>query len=261
MNPADITPLILTYNEESNIGRCLERLRWAPRVLVMDSGSSDETLAICATFPNVEVIHREFDNHMNQWNTGLSHVRSRWVLALDADYMIDQAFADELAEINDSGSEIAWQARFTYHTFGKCLRGTLYPPRVLLFNPKTCSYVQDGHTQLLQINGDIATLRCPVRHDDRKPLARWLDSQRGYATLEADKLGSPQHSPSGWPDRLRAMIWPAAPAALVYTLFAKRLILDGWPGIFYALQRTYAELLLSLELLDRRLRRRTSEKM
>jgi hypothetical protein len=50
------------------------------------------------------------------------------------------------------------------------------------------------------------------------------------------------------------MIWPAVPASLIYTLLAKRVILDGWPGWYYAFRRTYAELLLSLELLDRKLR-------
>jgi hypothetical protein len=55
-------------------------------------------------------------------------------------------------------------------------------------------------------------------------------------------------------DRLRRMIWPAAPAAFLYTLLLKGVILDGWPGWFYALQRTYAELVLSLILLERKIR-------
>ena len=256
MNLADITPLILTYNEAPNIRRCLELLRWAPRVLVMDSGSTDETLAICKSFPNVEVVHRSFDNHTNQWNAGLAEVHTAWVLALDADYITNQAFADELAGLETHGPQTEWRAHFVYCTFGKRLRGTLYPPRSVLFDPRSRRYEQDGHTQVLCSQGPVADLQCPIAHDDRKPLTCWLDAQRRYAALEAEKLGSPEHSPTGWPDRLRTMIWPAAPAALVYTLFVRRLILDGWPGIFYALQRTYAELLLSLELLDRRLAQR-----
>jgi hypothetical protein len=56
------------------------------------------------------------------------------------------------------------------------------------------------------------------------------------------------------------LIWPAAPAAFVSTLLAKGCLFDGWPGWFYALQRTYAELLLSLELLDRRLTEKRDER-
>src|SRR5262249_35942549 len=85
------------------------------------------------------------------------------------------------------------------------------------------------------------------------PLSRWLESQCNYARLEAQKLIEDANGPQSMADRLRMWIWPAAPAAFLYTLFFKGCLFDGWPGWFYALQRTYAELLLSLELLDHRL--------
>ena len=53
---ADITPVILTYNESANIGRSLERLTWAREVVVVDSGSTDDTLAIVARFANARVL-------------------------------------------------------------------------------------------------------------------------------------------------------------------------------------------------------------
>ena len=56
-------------------------------------------------------------------------------------------------------------------------------------------------------------------------------------------------------DRLRLMGWPAPPLVLLYVLFAKRAVLDGPAGWFYAFQRLLAEVLLALELLDRRLSR------
>ena len=52
---ADITPVILTYNESANIGRSLERLTWAREVVIVDSGSTDDTLAIAGRFPNARV--------------------------------------------------------------------------------------------------------------------------------------------------------------------------------------------------------------
>ena len=54
----DITPIIITYNEEANIARTLDRLIWARRILVIDSGSTDGTLDIIRSYPRAEVVHR-----------------------------------------------------------------------------------------------------------------------------------------------------------------------------------------------------------
>lgn len=253
MNLGEITALILTWNEAPNLKRCLERLRWAQRIVIVDSGSKDETLAIAATFSQVEVAQRAFDNHTAQWNYGVDQVTTPWVLALDADYMVPESLPEELLDLAPDDETSAYEATFRYCVMGRPLRGSLYPPRALLFRKDRCRYVQDGHTQLLQVEGKVGRLRSIIDHDDRKPLGRWLNSQRHYAVLEAEKLCS-NAEVHGWPDRLRRMIWPAAPACFLYTLFVKGVILDGWPGLYYVLQRTYAELLLSLEMLDRKIR-------
>src|SRR6476660_1490961 len=84
----DLTALILTSNEEANIGRTLEALRWLTRVVIIDSHSTDRTVEIARSFPNVQVKQRAFDTHANQWNAGLNSVETEWVLTLDADYVL-----------------------------------------------------------------------------------------------------------------------------------------------------------------------------
>ena len=71
MNLDDITPLILTHNEEANIDRALRSVSWAKRVVVVDSGSADATAEIVAEHDNAEFISRAFDHHAAQWNFGL----------------------------------------------------------------------------------------------------------------------------------------------------------------------------------------------
>ena len=103
---ADITPVILTYNESPNIGRSLERLTWAREVVIVDSHSTDDTLAIAARFPNVRVVQRSFDSHARQWRFAVEEtgITSDWVLRLDADYMVEPGLRDEMAGLRPERS-------------------------------------------------------------------------------------------------------------------------------------------------------------
>src|SRR5262249_35503532 len=116
-------------------------------------------------------------------------------------------------------------------------------------------YIQDGHTQKLVLDGPLAALQAPIRHDDRKPLSRWLASQDAYMRQEAEKLWATPLARLSWSDRVRRPLVAAPLLALVYCLVVKRGLLDGWAGWHYALQRTTAEALLSLRLLEKVLAR------
>src|SRR4051794_39411210 len=86
--------VILTKNEEPNIKRVMDRLQWLERVVVIDSFSTDATLEILRCYPNAAVHQRAFDTHAKQWNYGLSLCNTEWILSLDADYVLNDAFVD-----------------------------------------------------------------------------------------------------------------------------------------------------------------------
>jgi len=131
MNIEEITPLILTYNEAPNIGRALQNLKWASRIIVVDSQSTDSTVEIANSFPNVRIVSRAFDEHTNQWNFGLDQIESKWVLTLDADYVVPDLLRQEIALIS-TDTEVFY-ASFLYCVYGRKLRASLYPPRAVLF--------------------------------------------------------------------------------------------------------------------------------
>ena len=248
-----LTPLILTYNEQENIGRTLAALAWAPEVVIIDSFSADATLSLArAAHPNVRIVQRAFDNHTAQWNFGLDQVKTPWVLSLDADYEVSPALADEIRRLQPVEELAGYAANFTFRVFGRQLRTSVYPPRTVLFRKDRARYLDDGHTQRLQTDGAVRALDGVIYHDDRKPLSRWLRSQDRYMVIEAHHLlTSPVDSLSPQ-DRLRRRGTWAPVVMCFYLLFAKRLLLDGWPGWHYTLERTLAEALLALRILSER---------
>ncbi|MBW4686007.1 MAG: glycosyltransferase family 2 protein [Komarekiella atlantica HA4396-MV6] len=246
----EITPLILTYNEAFNIERTLQHLTWANKIIVIDSYSTDETLEVLHSYSQVKVFQRKFDTHGKQWNYGLEQVESKWVLSLDADYVVTDDLRTEIIDLPADGQINGYFARFKYCVFGKPLRGTILPPRQVLFRKDKAVYIDDGHTQLLQLAGKSATLTGYIHHDDRKPLNRWLWAQDRYMVIEVKKLLETPMSELNWGDRIRRQKILAPFIILVYCLILKGGILDGWHGWYYTFQRVLAEILLAIRLIE-----------
>lgn len=250
----NITGYVLTMNEAPNIERTLAKLTWLSEVVVLDSGSSDETVAIASRFPNVRVVTRAFTTHADQANYALEQtgITTEWVLALDADYVLTDEIVREIQALHPDPQTVGFQASFAYCIDGRPLRCGVYPPVTVLYRRGTGRYEQDGHAHRIRLAGQIQPLRSRIQHDDRKSIASWLASQARYMKLEMDKLVAAP-SPAGVADRIRRWIVVAPAAVFVYSYFVRGGILDGRAGLFYAFQRTIAESILSLYLLRRKL--------
>ena len=272
-----LTALVLTYNEQENVRRNLEALLWVPKVIVVDSFSTDQTLEIARSFPNVQIVQRVFDTHANQWNAGLDRIDTEWALTLDADYVLTAELQEEIKKLEPSSEIALYWGEFDYCIYGRPLRASIYPPRVILFRTKRARYVDEGHTQQLRIKGKLAKFKGKVWHDDRKPLRRWFQSQDRYSEIEAaylleaearsrgrgarsTKRGAESESDNGEGeelspiDRWRLKIVVVPMLMPFYLLLVRGLIFDGWNGWYYAFERTVAEMMLALRLLEKKLR-------
>ncbi|MEO8202477.1 MAG: glycosyltransferase family 2 protein [Betaproteobacteria bacterium] len=253
-----ITPVVLTRNESPNIARTLAAVAWARDIVVVDSESDDDTLTLAGGFPQARIFSRRFDSHAQQWQFAIDDtgIGSEWVLALDADYVLDAPLVDELRDLAPPPGVTGFEARFLYCIRGHALRGGLYPSHTVLFRRQGARFVQDGHTQRLLTDGAVLRLDGYIRHDDRKPLAAWLTAQARYARLEAEKLHCMPKDKAKGMDALRRARWIAPLLMPFYCLVVKGLALEGWRGMYYAMQRTYAEALISLFLLEAALLRK-----
>ncbi len=250
--PPPLTALVITFNESANIARCLGRLDWVERVVVLDSGSTDGTQQIARSFPNVEIIERAFDTFAGQCNFGLAQIGSEWVLSLDADYILGEGFERAAIAAIQSGRAQAYRAPFRYCIHGRGLSATLYPPRIVLYRREAARYENEGHGHRVRINGKAGLLGAAIDHDDRKPLSRWFASQIKYAAAEAEFLASTHADQLGRIDRLRVRGWVMPVLAPLYCIVVKGLWRDGQAGWHYTLQRWVAECMIALALLDRR---------
>jgi glycosyltransferase involved in cell wall biosynthesis len=239
----NLTPVILTYNEEPNLGTTLASLTWAKRVVVVDSGSSDRTSDIARSFPNVEWFVRAFDSHATQWSYAIREtgIDTRYVLALDADMRPGEGFREELARF-DEQTGFAGMVPFEYRMHGRALMGSIYPAQVRVFAKDEIRIGQRGHTQVFESTAPLYRFRSKLIHEDRKPFGRWLNNQIKYAALEAERIRTaPTHSLR---DRLRQSgVSPAIWGAYAYLRAGGPL--KGRASRAYAHERMVFEALLA----------------
>ena len=251
----EVTALILTFNEAPNIERTLRQLTWTKQILVIDSFSSDGTVDLAKSIAsNVEILQRRFDTFAGQCNFGLSQIATEWVLSIDADYVLTPELVAAITALNPTADVAGYSAEFRYCIYGHPLRSTVYPPRTVLYRRETAVYRDEGHGHRVSIPGRVDRLRGMIKHDDHKPLSHWIRSQDRYAEVEASHLLGLSAAGLSLQDRLRRKIFITSWLMPLYLLFARGLIFDGWPGWYYVLQRTIAEMLLSLQLLEAKLK-------
>jgi len=223
-------------------------LRWANRVVVLDSGSNDGTEAIAKSYPNIDWHVRQFDCHRAQWEYAFrnTNIEAGFVLALDADMSVPHDFVDELNDVFLRGNYIGGITPFEYRIMSRSLRGSVYPPQLRVFRADHVKITQPGHTQEISITGPLYRFKTRLIHDDRKPLDRWVASQLSYAALEAERIRARQSY--RFRDRLRELgLMPVIAGVLAYIRAGGPL--TGTAAVRYAHERAAYESLLAIRLM------------
>ena len=156
----DVSVVILTYNEELHIRRCIENVSaFAKEVFIIDSFSTDRTIEIAQEYPNVSVLQNKWENqYAKQFNWGLEHapISTKWVLRLDADeYLLPELITEleeKLPTIDSGITGIIFNRRHIF--MGKWMKRGIYPVKLLrLFQYRKgiCEQrLMDEHIQLLE---------------------------------------------------------------------------------------------------------------
>lgn len=156
----DLSVIILTYNEELHIRRCIENvLPIAKDIFIVDSFSTDRTLEIAKKYLNVHILQNKWENnHAKQFNWGLEHaaITTQWVLRLDADeYLLPELMQElqtKLPLLPDDVTGIIFNRRHIF--MGKWMKRGIYPVkllRVFRYGKGMCEQrLMDEHIQLTE---------------------------------------------------------------------------------------------------------------
>jgi glycosyltransferase involved in cell wall biosynthesis len=236
--PLSVT--IIAMNEETVIGDAIRSVAWADEVIVVDSGSTDRTVAI-AKEQGARVIERSWPGYGQQKNFAQSQARNDWVLNIDADESVPAELAREIQErltAIHAGTEAGAGFRMPRKTYylGRWIRhGGWYPNYLVRLADRRCAKWSEPEVhEDLRVEGAIGTLREPLHHHAFPTIRDQVLTNLRYATLGATRLRS---------DGRRAgvtqlILKPAG--KFVETFLLKRGFLDGVPGFIISVNAAHS---------------------
>ena len=187
---AKLSVTMITLNEEANIRRTLESVKWADEIIVLDSGSSDRTVSICREFTG-KVYHQDWLGFSGQKNAAIDLATGEWILSLDADEPVDKELAAEIREIIASpGADDGYQVPRKTFFLGKWVRhGGWYPDYNLrLFRRGKGRFEERAVHESIKVQGTIGRTVNAVEHYAFPDLASYMSSINKYSSLAVTEM-------------------------------------------------------------------------
>ncbi len=190
---SSLTVITITRDEERNIADCLESVRWADQIVVVDSGSKDRTVELARRHTS-DVYGIVWEGYGHARNFALDHAAGPWILWLDADERVTPELAEEIQELvkrdekECSGYLVARRAYF----LGKWIKHCgWYPSRVVrLFRKGRGRFSETRVHERLELQGNVGILRHDLLHFTDPDLRQYLTKLNKYTTLAAQDMAA-----------------------------------------------------------------------
>ena len=215
-HPARLSVVVLAKNEEARIARCLESVRWADEIIVVDGMSADRTVEICAAHGAAVIRHAFEGSFAQERNLGLEAATGTWVLQIDADDVATPAFRDAVQRLlaDDVPYDIVKFRRRSF-LLGRFMRhGGWYHYLPNLVRREAVRYVGDVHERPVlraapDARGAVGRLEADIEHHPCSDLGQFLARHNRYTTLSALEWRRSGAPPAALSRRLRKTWWKA----------------------------------------------------
>lgn len=257
-----VSVVILTLNEELNIRRCLDSVAWAGQVIVVDSGSTDQTIAVARSL-GAEVVEQPWlgFSAQREFALRLPQISHNWVYFVDADQWISPQLAAEAADKLRAPDCAAFAHRLRLVFLDRWIRHCGWYSgswNVQLMDRRHSAYDGNIIGERVSVSGAVRRLSNDIVDQDSKGLASWLHKHVRYAQLEARRRGKrpglgkrirslPARGGSRTLSRalLKDIIFPYVPAKpvvlFIYMYVARFGVLDGAAGLRFCFYHAWYE--------------------
>ncbi len=238
--PKTLSVALITRNEAANLPRTLASVRWANEIVVVDSGSTDATLAI-ARSAGARVFEEPWKGFAAQKNSAIAHSISDWILSLDADEEVSPQLAQEIqALLAGEPAFSAYRIPRLNHFLAVPLRhGGYWPdPKLRLFRRGAAQFADRPVHESMQANGPVGQLKGPLIHHCYPTLSDYIEHMNRYSSIAAEALINSGRARTSWPWLAwNALLNPAA--TFLYNYVFRLGFLDGRAGLLQHINHSF----------------------
>ncbi len=231
-----VSVTIITLNEAEHIAAAIDSAAWADEIVVVDSGSRDNTAEI-ARARGARVIERAWTGYVDQKNHAASLASNDWIFSLDADERITPALASEIQALLETGpTRHGYRApRVAFH-LGRWVRTTDFYPdfQTRLYDRRAARWRGKYVHESVSVDGPVGRLEHEIEHYSFRDLEDQLNRINHYTTLAARQM----YEAGRRTNALELVVHP--PAAFLRNYVLRRGILDGTAGLTISVINSYA---------------------
>jgi len=191
MSTPKVSVIIITYNEEDNINNCLSSVQWADEIIVVDSYSKDNTVAIAQRYNNCKVISASWKGFVPAKQTALEHTANDWVLWIDADEMVTKELQYEISYLLKTESRfIAFDMPRRTFFMGQWIK-PWYPGRVTrLFDKRFCKFNKNILHESIEVRDvyRLGHLHSDLLHYSYNSLTQYFGKMNTYGKYGAEEM-------------------------------------------------------------------------
>ena len=240
-----LSVVVLARNEEKNIAACLDSVKWADELIVIDDNSIDKTAEIARRYNGKVITHSLAGNFSEQRNLGLDNSSGDWILQMDADERVTGELKEKIIDILKNGSPLsAFRFRRANNFCGKFLiAGGEDSHRPLrLFKKDKARFSGDRIHEQLTVNGQIGQIDAVMEHYNFPDISHYIETQDLYCALEAKAL----YEKSGlMPEKRLRKELTIGPVKLLFKIYIKkRGYKDGLHGLVFAVLSAWRRFLI-----------------
>ncbi|MEK7990257.1 MAG: glycosyltransferase family 2 protein [Thiotrichaceae bacterium] len=225
-----LSVIIITRNAAKHIENCLKSIEWADEIIIVDSGSDDNTLNICRQYTQQVFSYPDWQGFGVQKNRALSHATGDWILSIDADEHVPPELRAEIEQAIVQQNDTAWMLPRLSRYCGRWIRYSWGKDYVLRLFQRDCGKFTDDlvHERVTIHHGLTGKLNTPLLHFSFSSVEEVLQKVNAYSTASA-QMQFQRNKKSSLSRAVLHGLW-----AFVRSYVFKRGFLDGREGFILA---------------------------